>query len=209
MKDDYRLFVEKAHKLETSPFWHWLTSKRGQPDMDRIMNGDWLAHDGLRTEEFEAFCLTLRLLIQDGDGFSIREIAQNAEAWPKEYHEEIKGIEAARQTLNKRLDEKSLVSLSPQDATTNRELFDVIFYGGIVHSNPNKRTKYEQFVKSGLFSFFAFQAFSGVLMHYRNCIQNVAYNLVRYVQKSEASKPLQGTPEKVPFTTLEPEGRRP
>ncbi len=185
MKEEYILFVEKAHKLEASPFWKWFTNKHGPADMTRIINGDWLAHNGLNAEVFEAFCLTLRLLIQDGDGFSVREIAESAKAWPTEFESQARGIEDARRELNTRLDEECTVRLSSDEKTTNRELFDVIFYGGIVHSNPRKRNRYDKFVSSGLFSFFAFYSFCGALAHYRNCIQSVAFHLTGYMNEKE------------------------
>lgn len=41
MADELVLFVESAHKLETSPFWKWAIRRRGASDMERIVAGDW------------------------------------------------------------------------------------------------------------------------------------------------------------------------
>ena len=57
---EYREFIIRAMKLEKSNFWRWLTSRKGQPDMARILAGDWLAHDKLNSDELDAFCLNLK-----------------------------------------------------------------------------------------------------------------------------------------------------
>lgn len=185
MDEEYILFVEKTHKLETSPFWRWLASKRKQSDMEKILDGGWLAHDGLGVEAMDSFCLTLRLLIQKGDGFCIREIGEKSKSWPDKYKQEARGIAEARQKLRKRLEEPSMLQIFPDKETTRETLFDVIFYGGLVHSNPRKRTKYKELVSSGMLSYLVFQMFSGTFFDYRNCIQTVAYHLVRYITGEE------------------------
>ncbi|MBT62917.1 MAG: hypothetical protein CML13_06860 [Puniceicoccaceae bacterium] len=186
INEAYILFIERAYKLHKSSFWEWLTSKRGASDMARIFAGDWLAHDGLSEEALDAFCCNLRLLIQDGDGFSLREIGEITESWPEKYSDYKQGIEGARNELQARLAEPSLTNFSEDGKTTNKELFDILFYGGLVHSNPNKREEFKRITEAGLFSFFVFQSFSGVLMDYRNCIERVAYNLVRFIEEEES-----------------------
>jgi hypothetical protein len=99
MNDELLLFVEKAYKLETSPFWKWLSNRRGPSDIERIVAGDWLAHDGLTPEALDSFCLTLRLLIQDQDGFSIRKIAAIADAWPEDHASRREEIHRAVKSL--------------------------------------------------------------------------------------------------------------
>ena len=182
MADELILFVESAYKLETSPFWKWATSRRGASDMERIIAGDWLAHDGLSPETLDSFCLTLRLLIQDQDGFSIRKINSLANTWNDRGSSYRDGIHQAVESLHCKLCERSLVQFPGRQETTNGDVFDIIFYGGIAHANPGKRDQFRELTKSGLFSFFLFQSFLGVLFHYRNCIQTVAYNIVQYVE---------------------------
>lgn len=182
MTDELLLFVEKAHKLETSPFWKWVRTKRGPSDIEKIVAGDWLAHDGLTPESLDSFCLTLRLLIQDQDGFSIRKIKEQSASWPESclgYHREIlRSVD----TLNLELSKPCLAQFLGEEKTTNRDIFDVIFYGGIAHSNSGKRDQFNRLTKSGLFSFFVFQSFSGALFHYRNCIQTIAFNIAQYLE---------------------------
>lgn len=181
MDNDLILFVEKAHKLETSPFWKWVSNRRGPSDSDRIVVGDWLAHDGLSPEALDSFCLTLRLLIQDQDGFSIRKIAAKADMWPQEYALQRDKIHHAVNNLRVELNKRSLVQFIEGNETTNKDVFDVIFYGGIAHANPTKRDRFKKLTNAGLFSYFVFQAFTGTLFHYRNCIQTLTFHVVQYL----------------------------
>lgn len=174
-------FVLKASKLENSSFWQWLITPRSQADIQRIIHGDWMAHDQLNPDEMEAFCLTLRMLIQDQDGFSIRQISQLSSQWPERYEPQRNGIQQAVLHLNVELNKRSLVSIFKDKPTRNRDLFDVIFYGGLAHANPDKREEFERLVNSGLFSYFVFDAFCATLFHYRNCIQTIAYHIATHV----------------------------
>ncbi|MBS1208558.1 MAG: hypothetical protein H6R19_956 [Proteobacteria bacterium] len=197
MADELILFVETAYKLEKSTFWQWATQRRGASDMGRIIAGDWLSHDGLSPEALDSFCLTLRLLIQDQDGFSIRKINSLSEEWQSTYAIYREAIQHATQDLNGKLNSRSLVQFRGREETTNRDVFDTIFYGGIVHLNPAKRELFRRLRDSGLFSFFLFQSFVGILFHYRNCIQAVAFNIVRYLeaQPADASESYPTAPE--------------
>lgn len=186
MSDALILFVEKAYKLETSPFWQWLRNRRGPSDIERILAGDWLAHDGLSPEAFDSFCLTLRLLIQDQDGFSIRRVLAIAEAWPDLYAQRLNAIRLAIEKLRLELRKRSLIQFIEGRETTNGDVFDIIFYGGIAHANPGKRDNFRRLTSAGLFSYFVFQAFTSVLFHYRNCIQTVAFHLAKHLEESRS-----------------------
>lgn len=180
---EYREFIIRAMKLEKSNFWRWLTSRKGQPDMARILAGDWLAHDKLNLDELDAFCLNLRLFVQGTDGFSIRQIAERSRQWSDRFAMEKESINEAVAELNKALDSPSLVSIFDDRPTRNRDVFEVIFYGGLAHANPSKRELYVQLVTSGLFSFFVFSAFSNTLFQFRNCIRTIAYSLACFVNQ--------------------------
>ncbi|WPC67345.1 hypothetical protein SBP18_02260 [Rhodoferax ferrireducens] len=180
MASPYELFLERALRLEGSRFWAWLRTPKGEVDLQRFADGNWLAHPNLNQDELESFCLNLRLLIQDQDGFSIRQIRRLAQEWPARYEHQRAGIEQAVEELHRRLDEPSFVSLPRAGRTTNRDLFDVIFYGGIAHANPGKREEFQRMSSTGVFTYFTFRAFCGVLFHYRNCIVQVAYQLGQY-----------------------------
>jgi hypothetical protein len=99
---------------------------------------------------------------------------------PDEYTKHREAIESSCKELEERLSQNSVANIKSSGSTTNKELFEVIFYGGIVHEDKKKRDEYRSIVRSGIFSFFVFQSFKGVLLHYNNCIQNIAYHLVQY-----------------------------
>lgn len=132
----------------------------------------------------DSFCLNLRLLIQQKDGFSISRIASEAQKLPEEFAEHKDGIANAVATLNDKLNEQSLIQIFDDRITTNNDVFDVLFYGGIVHANPSKRTEFRRLVRSGDFSYFVFSTFVSTLYHYRNCIQTLAYHLYHYLDKT-------------------------
>lgn len=186
--EELHLFIKKAHKLEKSQFWKWLNAPRGQSDMSRIFAGDWLAHDGLSEEALDSFCLTLRLLIQERDGISVRDVRKEADKWDASHTELKKGITEAIDELHKQLDQTSLVNFSASGKTTNSMVFDIVFYGGLVHSDKRKRDEFDRITRAGLFSYFVFQAFAGTLFHYRNCIQRLAHFAARYLESQSTSK---------------------
>ena len=180
MHEELTLFVEKACRLETSKYWSWLTSRRGASDIRAIESGDWLAHDGFDQDAFDAFCLNLRLLIQDQDGFSVRKVRNMAKSWPAEAEEFAQGVEKAAARLESELKKRAILQFADKEETTNKDLFDTIFYGGIAHCNPSKRRKFKELTESGFFSVFVFDAFTAILFLYRNCIQTMAYNVYQY-----------------------------
>ncbi|MDT4888488.1 hypothetical protein FQZ97_1250460 [compost metagenome] len=73
--------------------------------------------------------------------------------------------------------------------TTNRALFDLVFYGGMVHEDKTTRNEFDRLAKSGLFSFFLFQAFKGVLFNYRNCILHVGWASEQWLKREGYIKP--------------------
>ncbi|WP_416424485.1 hypothetical protein RAM80_01600 [Pseudomonas sp. App30] len=183
-------FVARAERIVSSAFWGWLTRKRGQADMARIIGGDWLAHDGLNIDEFEAFCLNLRLLIQGRDGISIQQIAAIADGWAPEYDDLKAEIAEARAKLKKNLAANCLVNIKDgTDKTTNAEVFDVVFYGRMVHEDRVKRKEFDRLAKAGLFSFFLFQAFTGILLHYRNCTLRVGWASEQWLRREGHIQP--------------------
>ncbi len=181
------LFVEKAQRLETSAFWDWATSRRGESDMEKIVQGNWLAHDGLNQDALDAFCLNLRFLIQDRDGFSIRKIADITGTWEDRFSPQRKAIREARDKLHQELKGKAFVQFKDNGEMTNEELFQIVFYGGIVHANPKKRKDFTTLTTAGAFSYFVFQSFLEVLFFYRNCIQTIAFHISKYIKAHESS----------------------
>lgn len=179
--EELKRFVQRAEKLVTSSFWQWMQTRRGASDIQSIIEGNWLAHDGFNEEGFSHFCMQLRFLIQDTDGFSIRLVASISETWPDQHSDLRSEVIEARDTLRKHLDEKSLVSLEAGKITTNGQLFKIVFYGGLVHENADKREEFDRITQVGLFSYFVFQAFIATLFYYRNCILKMAVHVEKYL----------------------------
>lgn len=175
----FNYFIDKAYKLETSPFWAWVKKPMKEYNIDEIKSGNWLAHEGLKEEELDSFCLTLRLLIQDKDGFSIRCIKNITNTMPNIYEPHLSEILNECEILKRELSENSFTSLNSERSTSNQELFNIIFYGGLVHLNEQRRDKFESIVDSGVFSFFVFHSFIKVLFIYRNAISGIAFHLVQ------------------------------
>lgn len=174
-------FVVRAEKLATSTFWEWMHQKRGASDMQKIIAGDWLAHDGFNQDSFEAFCLSLRFFIQKRDGYCLHDVATIAESWPDQHTDLKREVQEALNTLDHRLSEPGFARIHEEKETTNKELFDIVFYGGIVHENKEKRGKYDEITKAGAFSYFLFQAFIAVLFHYKNCILRMGVYVEKYL----------------------------
>lgn len=176
-------FIQRAERLLTSDFWTWISHKRGAADIERIIAGEWLAHDGLNIDQFEAFCLNLRYFIQRRDGYSIEQVKEIAAHWTDAHKDLQEGVFQAVKEMEARLSDSCLVNIKDEGQTTNLELFDVIFYGGIAHENKDKRDEYQKIVSSGVFAYFAFEAFQYSLYYYRNCILHLAWNAEKYLQR--------------------------
>ena len=78
-----KLFNERAERLKRSRFLEWLNKSPKEPRKEAIISGDWLAYEGLRPDDLDAFCLNLRLLMQDRDGYSIRCLSKEYEKLPE------------------------------------------------------------------------------------------------------------------------------
>lgn len=173
-------FIEKSRKLEESPFWAWMNQTGKKPNEKLIQGATFIMQDDLREEDLESFCLNLRLLIQDNDGFSIKKMQEFSKSFAPQFSQFANEITEAREKLNINLDSKSIVQLNNDKETTNRVIFDFIFYGGIVHANEGKRHVFQE-LSSGQISWFAFNDFITAITHYRNCYMAIAYNLFHYL----------------------------
>ena len=181
--ENAKLFIKTSTKLEKSPFWDWVRKTNKSPTNDRIKSPTLINHEDLQEEYLESFCLNLRFLIQNRDGLSIFEMKKFALTFDDKYEDYQKGIVEATDTLKKMLDSNSLVQLETCKPTTYRYIFDVIFYGGLVHIDTNKRYEYQKLERSGFFSFFVFNDFEQAILYYRNCYAQISYNLYHYLDE--------------------------
>lgn len=169
------LFNERAQKLANSRFLAWL--KRGgnkQPEMNLVIERNWLAYSDLNSEDLDSFCLNLRLLIQDRDGFSIRCLSRIYEQFPEDYRQAKDAFCFVRQGLNEFLMEKSLVQLQGRRPLSHRELLNVILYGGIAHNNAFYYRDFVRLTKAGFFSSLVFFVFWNIIQTLNSAIQKIA-----------------------------------
>lgn len=177
------LFVEQAYRLKLNSFWTWINSRPLRTDYEKIFLGDWLAHEGINHEGLDAFCLRLRILIQPKDGLRVEDMLKKSKDWGSEFNNLKEAMAASFQERERILKERCIVSLFNNKNTTNNDLFEIIFYGGIAHMNEDKYALFREITTSGLFSCFVFSAFKSTIFCHMNCIQSFAYNIVQYIDK--------------------------
>lgn len=168
------LFNEKAVLLDDSRFLAWLMKGPRKPDYAKIIAGDWLAYADLHPDDVAAFALNLRLLIQRQDRHSVYDIPAHYATLAIVEAARLGKLEVAR--LKTYLAEDATVQLAraPAPRTTNGALFDVIFYGGIAHSNERKVADFRRLTREGIISVFTFTGFTDTLLRHLNCIRKLA-----------------------------------
>jgi hypothetical protein len=179
------LYVEQAYKLKTNSFWLWLNTKPLKTNYEKVFLGDWLAHDGLNHEGLDAFCLRLRILIQKRDMLHAEKMIEESKKWGSKFNHLKEAMELSYLERERVLNSRCLVSIFKNKNTTNRDLFDIIFYGGIAHLNEEKRVLFKDITTSGMFSYFVFSCFKNTLFCHMNCIQSIAHSIVQYTNKKE------------------------
>jgi hypothetical protein len=154
-----KLFNEKVSRLEASRLAQRMSNPKYQIQYDKVASGQWIAADGIEPDDVDAFVLNLRLLVQDNDGFSIRclsklygeaDVASVLQAQFQEHHNR----------LSSHLDRPSPIGRPGGNGNyTNRQLFDVIMYGGLAHNDRKKVGEFLCLVRQGFFSAIVFASF--------------------------------------------------
>lgn len=169
------LFNQRAKRLKESRFLTWLlTSGNKQPDLARLQAGDWLAYEGLSPDDLDSFCLNLRLLIQDGDGYSIRCLSDLYASFPDDYEEAKKLFSEKRNALENFLESKAMLQIQERAPLSHRALFNIVFYGGIVHNSKEYYADYLRLTRCGAFSSVTFMIIWNVILKMNACIQCIA-----------------------------------
>ncbi len=101
-------------------------------------------------EAIDAFVLTIRFFIQDNEAISFKNIASLYECTP--VNNKIKtDFNNIRKQLNDYLDSNSGMAITINDETLNhRNILDIITYGNLSHANPQKKEKFNFWVRSPL-----------------------------------------------------------
>jgi hypothetical protein len=170
-----KLFNTRARILEESRFLNWLrTHGNKQPNMARLLAGDWLAFEGLHREDLDSFFLHLRTLIQNRDGYSICCLSKIYDQFPEDYEAARKEFHHVRNELKEYLDRKSLVQAKIHGSLSNRSLLNIILYGGFAHNDPKYFDNFVRMTQSGFFSFFTFTTLWNIVMVLHANIQKIA-----------------------------------
>ena len=147
------LFNKRVDRLNRSALAMRMENPHYTLDYKRMIRQEWISVDGVTEDDVDAFILSVRLLIQDRDGFSIRRLAEDVyknDDVPKELRDRF-AAERDRRSDH----EKSATTLKhfTEDRNfTNGELFEVLMYGGIAHASPGKVEMFNALTKQGFYS---------------------------------------------------------
>ena len=100
---------------------------------------------GADEEALHAVATTLRFFVQPRDGIDLEQMAAMYQNLPVEDMAK-RSARRAVDILNAYLDSSTGVVLNGR-TITRRQLFDVIFYGSIVHANIDKRLEFETWMR--------------------------------------------------------------
>jgi hypothetical protein len=167
------LFNEKVARLEKSNLAVRMANPHYKLQYERIINREWIAADGITPDDVDAFILNLRLLLQDRDGFSIRclsEIYSQSDV-SMEYRYQ---FDAQRAKLNEHWAHPSVIGKPDHSGNyTNKELFEIIVYGGLAHCDPKFLHEFRLLTSLGFFSAMVFAAFHHTLQVVLSVVKNI------------------------------------
>jgi|AntRauTorckE6833_2_1112554.scaffolds.fasta_scaffold01380_15 hypothetical protein len=162
------LFNERVARLNRSKLAERMKNTSYVLSFDRFTNGEWICADGVDEDTVDAFILNVRLLIQDNDGFSIKCLAENIYS-KSAVPDDLRGrFQNARKKWQEHAEAISLFKHPCREGSfSNRELFDVLMYGGLAHANRDKVDLFFRLTRSGAISALVFYHFlkSLQLMH--------------------------------------------
>jgi len=169
-----RLFNEKVDRLDRCRLAKRMENPQYQLQYDKMINRDWIAADGITEDDVDSFVLNLRLLIQDRDGFSIRRIYEDIYSQNDTPDYIRKRFEQERKKWHDHLGLLSLFRrVEGQENYTNKELFDILFYGGLAHMDPKYVRLFYFMTKQGAYSAIVFGSFLSSLNILLNVLRNM------------------------------------
>jgi hypothetical protein len=167
------LFNEKVNRIERCRLTERMATPRYKIQHDKIMDLEWIAFDDVSEDDVDAFVLNLRLLIQDGDGFSIRCLAKiyEKDGVPQELSEAFDKQRQKWETYRSSM--SLLIKPGGTEKLSNGELFDIILYGGLAHQDEKHLNEFFNLTKQGAFSTFVFGFFLSSLNTILNVLRNI------------------------------------
>lgn len=76
------LFYERIDRFDRSSLAKRMANPHYTLNYNRMINREWISADRVTEDDINTFVLNVRLLVQDGDGISIRELAKNIYSAP-------------------------------------------------------------------------------------------------------------------------------
>jgi len=170
------LFNDRVRRIEKTALAQRFADPHYGVDYGRMMAGDWTAVNGVSQDDVDAFVLNARILIQDGDGISLRCLRRgfyDHACTPSELRMTFEQLVTEWET---HLARTSMIGKFRREEGnfTNGELFDVLMYGGLAHVNPDKVATALLLMRRGAFSTMVFAAFSATLRKLLSVIRGVA-----------------------------------
>jgi hypothetical protein len=168
------LFNDKVDRLDRCRLAKRMETPHYQLEYEKMVERNWVAADGVTEDDVDAFALNLRLLIQDKDGFSFRQLFNNIYS-QKEVPNDLRiRFEKEINTWDEYQEMSSIFSRPKGEGNyLNKELFEILFYGGIAHMNVEKVQLFYSMTKQGGYSAFLFGAFLSILRFMLNILRNM------------------------------------
>ena len=161
--DILRRFNRRVDRVEASRFWQRYRDsmpnaimkmekidfgKAGPPGTFEMTGKVHSSLEDFDQDELDAFVLSYRVFTQDNDQLSIRSLSRIYESeWMPPGARE--SFEEARTELNKHLDSQATIVFG-DTVVSVRSILDVVIYGGMAHTNPEKAAIFESWEQSGV-----------------------------------------------------------
>ena len=169
-------FNDRVTRIEATALAQRFADPNYTLDYERMMACDWTAGKGVNQDDVDTFVLNVRILIQDGDGISLRCLRRDFYAHACTPATLRTAFEQLVSDWKTHLTETSMIGkFRREDGNfTNGELFDVLMYGGLAHVNPDKVPTALMLMRRGAFSTMVFAAFSATLRRLLGVIRDAS-----------------------------------
>jgi hypothetical protein len=160
----------------------------------QMIKRQWISVDSITEDDIDAFALNIRVLIQDNDGFSIRCLAEGVYSRndiPDNLKEE---FNEHRRTWRDYIENSSIFKHYQEDRNfRNDELFDILLYGGLAHSNRDKVMSFYAITKQGFFSSIVCGWFLSTLHIFIGIVRNIREVNKKVLKHYNANKSIEQT----------------